>query len=378
MSSIAASDLDLSQTQAPGVRHLHAYLDFAQRGPMVMAMARDQASRDHESPLERDVAEAIREMGYDVEAQVGCSGYRIDLGVRAPSKPGHLILGVECDGASYHSSQTVRDRDRLRQEVLETLGWRIHRIWSPAWLHHRSAEIERLRQRLAFAEQALEEAESGHVQNCGGDQKGCVVSVEHSEDPLNPAEGTIPVWAEPYVTWAMRTGPRRWCEFHDPACLGDHAEAVAEIVAVEGPFHTDVIAGRLADAWDLQRVGSRMRNAAKRARDLMVVHGLARRSGAFLWPTAEEFQLRVGIPDPEKPNSARQLDEIATEEIALAMELICRDGSGIERDALISETARLFGIGRVGHLVRARIVEVLEQVTREGLLDDHGNSVTAT
>src|SRR5262249_36919993 len=82
-----------------------------------------------------------RTLGYTVVPQVGCSGFRIDLGIVDPAAPGRFLLGVECDGATYHSAATARDRDRLRQQILEQLGWRIHRIWSPDWVTKRGGEI---------------------------------------------------------------------------------------------------------------------------------------------------------------------------------------------------------------------------------------------
>lgn len=80
--------------------------------------------------------------GCEVVPQVGVAGFRIDLGVRHPDWPYGYILGVECDGAAYHSSKSSRDRDRLRQEVLEGLGWRLHRIWSTDWFRNRGRAVE--------------------------------------------------------------------------------------------------------------------------------------------------------------------------------------------------------------------------------------------
>lgn len=76
-------------------------------------------------------------------AQFGCSGYWIDYGAQHPVRPGQMVLAIECDGASYHSSATARDRDRLRQEHLERLGWIFHRIWSQDWFYHREREVQR-------------------------------------------------------------------------------------------------------------------------------------------------------------------------------------------------------------------------------------------
>ena len=87
-------------------------------------------------------------MGYQVVAQLGVAGFFLDLAVRHPRKPDSFILGVECDGATYHSARSARDRDRLRQEILERLGWRVHRIWSTDWYRDRGSCVGRLRTRL--------------------------------------------------------------------------------------------------------------------------------------------------------------------------------------------------------------------------------------
>ena len=91
----------------------------------------------------------LKENGYEVVAQVGVAGFFIDLAVKHPAKAGTFLLGIECDGASYHSGRSARDRDRLRQEILENLGWKIHRVWSTDWFKSRDSEIRRLLRRIA-------------------------------------------------------------------------------------------------------------------------------------------------------------------------------------------------------------------------------------
>jgi very-short-patch-repair endonuclease len=98
-----------------------------------------------ESPFELDVLAVCESLGWRVDCQVGCSGYRIDLAARDPEAPGRHVLAIECDGATYHSGATARDRDRLRRTVLEGLGWRFHRIWSTDWRLNRETEVERLK-----------------------------------------------------------------------------------------------------------------------------------------------------------------------------------------------------------------------------------------
>jgi very-short-patch-repair endonuclease len=145
VSSITSSDIDLSRTAAKGAVLLRAYLDFAERGPAALEReVEEDAPRDHDSEFEVQVARALQAAGLDVRKQVGCGGFRIDLALVDPERPGRYVLGIECDGATYHSSATARDRDRLRQEVLESLGWTICRIWSTDWVRDPRRQVARV------------------------------------------------------------------------------------------------------------------------------------------------------------------------------------------------------------------------------------------
>lgn len=144
-SSLRADQIDLTRTRARGVRDLKHFLDYADRGPKALPAATTTSpAAGADSDFERMVAARIRAAGYEVHQQVGCSGYRIDLGVVDPAAPGRYLLGVECDGATYHRAATARDRDKLRQLILEGLGWKLHRIWSTDWWHDPNKEMDRL------------------------------------------------------------------------------------------------------------------------------------------------------------------------------------------------------------------------------------------
>jgi len=124
-----------------GLRVLKQYLTFARTG--VLETPNDGGEQPT-NDFERSVGSVLKEGGFDVVPQVGVAGFFIDLAVRHPVKPGTFLLGIECDGATYHSGRSARDRDRLRQEILENLGWKIYRIWSTDWFKSRGTEIARL------------------------------------------------------------------------------------------------------------------------------------------------------------------------------------------------------------------------------------------
>lgn len=145
--SMAPEDIVVDARTPLGTKALRDYLDFAKRGVLVST---DEGERDPDSDFEVSVANVISSMGYEVKPQLGVAGFFIDMAVRNPDRPGEFLAGIECDGATYHSGFSVRDRDRIRQEILESLGWtgRIHRIWSTDWFYDPRRAIARLREFL--------------------------------------------------------------------------------------------------------------------------------------------------------------------------------------------------------------------------------------
>jgi very-short-patch-repair endonuclease len=144
-SSLDPEKIQVNATSSWGLRAFKQYLTFARTGVLETSSAND---RESESDFERAVGTVLKQHGYTVDSQVGVAGFFIDLAVRHPTKPGAHLIGIECDGASYHSGRSARDRDRLRQEILENLGWKIHRIWSTDWFKSRNNEVKRLVQRI--------------------------------------------------------------------------------------------------------------------------------------------------------------------------------------------------------------------------------------
>ena len=158
VTSLRPNDVVAGPATSRGVQAFQRYLAYAAGAPTVDAT---QPDGEPDSDFEVFVAERLRLQGYDVVHQVGVDKFRIDLGVRHAAYPLGFIAGVECDGATYHSHYTVRDRDRIRQSVLEGLGWRIWRVWSTDWFNDPDRETERL---LAWLDQLRHEAAERYAQ----------------------------------------------------------------------------------------------------------------------------------------------------------------------------------------------------------------------
>ena len=140
VSSFSHRDMDPGRSSARGVVLLRQYLEYADSGGQVLGSSISDVPLN---PFELSIKEGLEKRGIPVTPQYGVSGYRIDFACAHPEEPGRMVLAIEADGASYHSTPTARDRDRLRQQVLESKGWRFHRIWSTDWFRNRDVELDK-------------------------------------------------------------------------------------------------------------------------------------------------------------------------------------------------------------------------------------------
>ena len=144
-SSMGSSDIIVSGKSKKGVISLRSFSEYCETGHLHQPKFTDKPP---DSDFEIAVIKAMEERGYECEPQLGVAGYFLDIAVKDPKNPGRFLMGIECDGATYHSAKSARDRDRLRQEVLEGLGWEIHRIWSTDWFKNPEAQLEPIVKRL--------------------------------------------------------------------------------------------------------------------------------------------------------------------------------------------------------------------------------------
>lgn len=333
--NLTADDLDLNRTRAKGVAALKTFLNFAQYGRLNQ---NEETGREMESPFEEAVYRALTARGYQVRPQIGSQGFYIDLAVVDPDQPGRYVLGIECDGAMYHSARSARDRDRLRQQVLEAVGWRLHRIWSTDWFRDPASEIERVVAAIEEARRllALDQPDEPEEEAVPDVQP----STLEREEPA--AVGTVA--ATPYQV-ALLPAAIGQQEIHlHPT--GRLASWVAEVVAVESPVHVDEVTRRLASATGATQVGSRIRASVAEAIRLAGKMGSIRQQGDFLWtPTMQS--LNTPLRDRNAlPSVSRKLNFIAPEELAAAVLRVVSDSFALEREAVALPATRLLGFGR--------------------------------
>ena len=196
VSSFDHTDMDPARSTARGVELLRLYLQYAaSRGEDLGEKGQSSVAINS---FEADVLDALNARGIQLIPQWGASRYRIDFVAQHPIRPGRFVLAIECDGASYHSAPTARERDRLRQQHLEALGWHFYRIWSTDWFMHREKEIERA---VAAFQAAVKSADAEDAQGVR------TFETQVSEPVLTPhADTNMPRAPKPQITRRNQIG----------------------------------------------------------------------------------------------------------------------------------------------------------------------------
>lgn len=373
-SSIKADDVDLRRTAAVGVKSLKTFLQFAETGRLETAEA---TGRDFDSEFEKDVAEAIRSLGYQVNPQVGMAGFFIDLAVVDPDCPGRFILGVECDGATYHSARWARDRDRLRQAVLEDHGWTLHRIWSTDWFQSQSNQLKKLSAAIKNGRQANRNTASGNdeIRPDGS---------SHEEEPSIDTADKLIERDSPFEDESSRVNPE--CPAYAEAAF--HAEimseeihtlpvkelgkVVARVVQIEGPVHESEITRRITTLWGLSRTGRRINDAVRVAINWAETNHQIKSEGDFY---SHSDQTEYPLRNRERVDSAglKKPELLPPQELQTGIYEFVTHHVSTKSEETARAVGRQLGFRSTSRHLREKIEEEIETLISKGeLVEENG------
>lgn len=324
---------------------LRGYLDFADRGMSALGEDEAVASDDSGGDLVDDVVRALTDWGYDVAVGVGSADYRLDLAVRHPDRPGEYVMAVECDGPSYATAQSARDRDRLRAGVLAGLGWNVHRVWSVSWYRDRRAESERLRRAIVAA--------------VAGDSPG---PTEPIQQPVELEVEDVdldakPPWAVDYVRCTAQA-PTNVFSLSDVESRPALQKYLVKVLRDEAPVHRDVVYQRVRDAFHVGRIGARIKENIEFVAARVTVEGRA----ASVDP---DGFYRLGplrsVRSPASDDDVRTAGQTPPEEMDLAVAQLVRDGVTVEEEGLVHAVRQLFGWRRAGADIQTAVAASVDR-----------------
>ena len=344
-----------------GVRALKNFLHYAETGDLVK---REETGKGPDSPFEEEVISSIQSLGYQVQPQVGCAGFYIDIAVRDPNKPGRYMLAVECDGATYHSSKSARDRDRIRQSVLEGLGWRFHRIWSTDWFRNRYKETERLDDAIksAIAYYKAYDSEPEIEEKTKLKPKAAIERVE-IEHQLSAAI----YQAFPLEQLSLGVG-----DTIPDIRTASLAEDIFKVVQLESPIHVKLLSIRLLSAVGSSRSGARINRAILDSISLLNRQGKVELDGEFI--IAKSQNEIIVRNRSELPSNERKYDLIYNGEIAKAALDTVEDTFTISSDDLVKSITEVLGFSSTSKAMKIRTETILSEQVKSGNLEIKGDT----
>jgi very-short-patch-repair endonuclease len=361
-SSITADDIDLARARSRGAAALKTFLRYAEKGDLDVAV---RSEREMDSEFEVEVKRRLEEYGLEVHPQVGVAGFFIDLAVVDTERPGRYLLGIECDGAAYHSSRSARDRDRLREQVLVDRGWTIHRIWSTDWFKNPDEQLRKTL--LAIEEAKMAVGRSTHERTPA--DNSCINQDSEADgeefDDREEAESlSFQRAAIPYREAHLRADVRVPLDQVPVAALGT---VVSSVVQVEGPIHPEEVVRRVASYWGVQRITLRTTATVQAALDYAQGCGWLEERSGFYGPRG---QSQIPIRSRELVTSAtlKNPEMVSPEEFRQAVFQIVSNCLGAGSDEVAKAASKLLGLGNAGKRIRDAISRVVDEMCSAGIL----------
>ena len=352
VASIHYTDINLSTTGSEGVRLLRAYLDYAQNGEEALERKITVSSKDKfDSYFEQEVCDFLRNNGFIVDTQVGCSVYRIDLGLRR-SDSSNYLMAIECDGATYHSSKNARDRDSLRQRVLENMGWQFYRIWSTDWYRNKAVEKERL---LQMAKEAVARDDKRQETNVKKMPTKAITVAQEVEarfvTEVKESQFEFPKYRQ---LDAMKIIQKNRYSLQ---------AAIREILETEAPLSEEFLLKRIVYLFDREKVTKVVIDDYNRRMDRCTNMGIIRKDGFLYSQGMDSPKFRV-------PGDRRDIKYISIEELADGLHTLIEQNVTATRDGIYKTMTNLLGFSRTGEAIVARFEEALTFLKCQNLIKE--------
>ena len=360
-STLRPEQIDLSRTRAQGVAGLKAFLEYAQRGRSVLAAKAGTAVVTADSLVNR-IASEIEEMGYYVRCNIGCSEYRIDLGVASPDDPERYLLGIMLDGSSSIGS-TATDRFIVQPDVLSGLGWRIMNIWTMEWLDDKNKVLASIKEEL---ERCKEASVPENVSAAPADHRMEIEKLYEQKDESSQSAGLQ------YKSYSLnQMGSQE--DFNSAATDRRIQTAFRRIIDTEAPISRKALYRKVLAAWNVTRLTPKTEARLDSILAKLEVKYTREGDNVFCWKTVQDPVAYAIYRTEDSSGNKRTMDEISYYEIVNAITEVLEEQIGLARKDLVRETAKKFGYSRLGTVIENSIEASIDHAMRSSIIADDGS-----
>lgn len=370
-STLRSDMIDLNRTSSIGVAGLKRFLEYAEKG---MKHPLNTSSNiylpDEETSIEKIIADKLRSLGYTVHTDIGCSGYKIDIGIVDPQNPSSYRLGIICDGKNYKRTKTARDREIVQNNVLKALGWDICRIWTMDWWEKPDEVIATLRRRISQHADSNQENEEETVRT------------EEQKDTAKPEilKAAYPAISKKQLAFSLAAAikedryKKRKVVYQETELTAGQYQAtdfffersipillsqIKRIMENEAPISQSLICQKINAAWGISRMSQTGSHLDALIRRLNFYR--SRHNGIdFLW--LDEAQYRTY--SQFRTDSNRAATDLPPEEIANAVKYVLTDSVSLPLPDLAKACAKLFGFPRMGSNIEASMQRGIQEAVK--------------
>lgn len=346
-STLRSDQIDISRTSSEGVAGIKAFLEYTEKG-IIALPKKENVDKITSRFFENMIANEIQKRGYSVRTNIGCSGYRIDIGVVNPEKPSEYILGILSDGKTYFTTKTAKDREVIQPEVLKMLGWNIYKLWSPDWWDNPQKVIDTIIY-------AIEEAQKGGAKAAEFETNVNSDELKRKEFENIKLQGITQEVIQPvqnyvrYETCVLKQSSLNSVDdFFDLQYRPLIIHQIYQVLELEAPISHSLLSRRIINAWGVSRLGNRLNDYLTSIYFNLKLKHTNQNGTIFYWNNEQEPEkynvFRVSEDDDQK----RNVEDLAREEIICGIKEVLMTQISLSEDDLVREVAKLFGYYRLG------------------------------
>ncbi len=367
-STLRPEQIDLSRTRSKGVAQLKAFLEFAKNGKSILP-SRISTASTRSDIVERLIAEKIRTLGYEVHTNIGCSKYKIDIGIVNPNKKGEYILGIMCDGSKYKAGNTSRDRNVLQGNVLKSLGWNISRLWILDWWENQDKELGKIKSAVQnIMSNTIKNTVKEHCVEISKNESISIGEVNYAAPPQEEVAAELENDNLKYVVCSLENINLGAEEFCSPKNNKTIISQIEQVLEVEAPISKKILCKRILTAWGITRMGARLDRRFEELFSIMSLNKTKTNSIDFYWNKLEEYLEYSVFRVPVDNLTRRNMEDICAEEISSGIKYILENQISLLKSDLIKEVWSLFGFSRGSSSMEEIINEGIDMAVKRGIV----------
>lgn len=364
-STLRSDQIDISRTSSEGVAGIKAFLEYTEKGKIALPQ-KENTIKILPRFFEKMVASEIQNLGYSVQTDIGCSGYRIDIGVVNPEKPSEYILGILTDGKTYRAAKTAKDREVVQTDVLKMLGWNIYKLWSPDWWDNPQKVIQDIVKAIEEVQKpkakAVESETHPNTDALKRKEFSTVKLQGITQEVIQPTQNSIN-----YNTCVLEQSYLNFSdEFFDLRLQPKIISQINQVIEIEAPISHSLLSRRILNAWGISRLGARLNEYLTSVYTRLELKHTSQNGTLFYWNKEQEPGKYNIFRIPGEDNQKRNAEDLAKEEIFCGILDVLTNQISLPEDDLIREVAKLFGYARLGGNVEQAMKLGIEYALKYG------------